>query len=386
MYDVKTFNAISKLGLEKFQQDPDYQINKSENPDAYIVRAVNLHQAKFPANLKVIGRAGVGFNNLPLTKLAHLGVVAYNTPGSNHNAVKELVIALLIATTRHLFQAIQYTSQHATGDISLDPKSDAEFHGTEIKGKKLGVIGVGHVGSAVANAAANLGMHVYAFDPYLTPDFAWKLLPNVKRVKTVDEAIKGMDYVTVHIPKNKANLHFIDADKVAELKPGAYLFNYSRLGIVDNHAVEKALDAHKIKFYATDFGDQSLAKYNGKNVYITPHIGGSTVEGEGNGAIMAAHKIMTYLNTGNVEGALNCPDLTVPFKAADRITILADPNSKILAKINTILHHPAEIHQAHDQLTAYVIVDVAKQPDPKQLQKLQALTGVRRVRVLHQKR
>lgn len=385
MYNVKTFNAISKWGLDKFKADPDYQINKSDNPDAYITRSVDLHHAKFPSNLKVIGRAGVGFNNLPLAKLAQHGIVAYNTPGSNHNAVKEIVIALLIATSRNLFQAICYTKKHVTGDVSLDPKSDAKLRGTEIKGKTLGVIGVGHVGSAVANAAANLGMKVYAFDPYLTSDFAWKLQPNVKRVKTVDEAIKGKDYVTVHIPKNKANIDFISADKVAELKSGAYLFNYSRLGIVDNKAVVKALDNHRIKFYATDFGDPVLEDHDGKDVIITPHIGGSTVEGEGNGALMAAQDIKTYLATGNVSGALNCPDLSVPLKDASRLTILCNPDSAVLATIKKDLGTFGKVYQAQNKFAGYTIADLTKSLPDKTKQALSGISGVRRIRLIHKK-
>lgn len=382
MFDVKTYNAISNWGLKLFKRDPNYQVNQSDNPDAYITRSVDLHHAKFPSNLKVIGRAGVGYNNLPLEKLAQHGIVAYNTPGSNHNAVKELVIALLIATSRHLFQAIEYTRKNVTGDVSLDPKSDAKLRGTEIKGKTLGVIGVGNVGSSVANAAANLGMKVYAYDPYLTSDAAWKLSPQVTRVKTVDQAIRGMDYVTVHIPKNKANSDFISADKIAELKQGAYLFNYSRLDIVDNHAVEKALDDHHLRFYATDFGDPSLAKYNGNQVIVTPHIGGSTVEGEGNGAYMAARDIKTFLNTGNVDRALNCPDLQLKFTTKSRLSILAKSDAKLLATLTDQLKGLGKLVSAKNQFADYLLVNLKSPLSSSALDKLKQIPGVRRVRLI----
>ncbi len=233
MYQIKTYNAIVQTGLDRFNDD--YQINQTDDADGYLIRSVDLHEHDFPETLKVIARCGAGFNNIPLDKATANGTAVFTTPGSNANAVKELMIAVLIAASRNLFAAADYAANNSGADISKRTERDkTKFNGQELLGQTLAVIGVGHVGSLVANAASNLGMKVVAYDPYLSSDAAWRISTDIKRAKTLDEALAVADYVTVHVPKNAETTGMIDADAFAAMKPGVKVFNFARGGIVDN--------------------------------------------------------------------------------------------------------------------------------------------------------
>lgn len=359
MYQIKTYNAIAQAGLDTFTTD--YALNQSDQPDAYLIRSVDLHQQTLPQSLKVIARAGAGVNNIPLDAATDNGTAVFNTPGSNANAVKELIIALLVIASRNLMAAANYSAEHTEADVSQRTEHDkTKFNGTELLGKTLAVIGLGHVGSLVANAALTLGMNVIGYDPYLSADAAWNISKQVQRAATLEMAVSHADYVTVHVPKSEDTLNLVGATELKAMPVGVQLFNYSRGGIVDNGAVLDAIQTGQVGHYYTDFGEPRLA--NQAAVTVTPHIGGSTIEAEVNGATQAARTIMTYLETGNVQYAINLPDLTVPFNAAYRFTVIHQnvPNmvSQITSKLADAGLNIATMANAAKHHTAYTIIDV----------------------------
>jgi len=386
MYQIKTYNAIAQAGLDTFTNN--YALNQSDQPDAYLIRSVDLHHQTFPKSLKVIARAGAGVNNIPLDVATANGTAVFNTPGSNANAVKELVIALLVIASRNLMAAADYSAEHTEADVSQRTEHDkTKFNGSELLGKTLAVVGLGHVGSLVANAALSLGMHVIGYDPYLSADAAWNISKQVQRAATLEMAVKNADYVTVHVPKNDDTLNLINATDLAAMPDGVQLFNYSRGGIVDNGAILEAIAAGHVAHYYTDFGEPRLA--NQAAVTVTPHIGGSTIEAEVNGATQAARTIMTYLETGNVQYAINLPDLNVPFNAAYRFTVIHQnvPNmvSQITSKLAEAGLNIATMANAAKQQTAYTIIDVDDLDHESSQQLIDALNkipAVYRVRLL----
>lgn len=389
MYQIKTYNAIAQAGLDQFT--PDYTLNQTDDADAYLIRSVNLHDQPLPKSLKVIARAGAGVNNVPIERATVNGTAVFNTPGSNANAVKELIVALLVISSRNLLAAASYSAKHTEADVSQRTEHDkTKFNGTELAGKTLAVIGLGHVGSLVANAALNLGMTVIGYDPYLSADAAWNISKQVQRAATLTAAVKNADYVTVHVPKNDDTVDLIGSAEIAAMPAGTTLFNYSRIGIVNNAAAVDALNQGQLQHYYTDFGEPQIA--NREDVTVTPHIGGSTIEAEVNGATQAARTIMTYLETGNVKAAINLPDLTVPFNAAYRFTVIHDnvPNmvSQITQKIAAANLNIATMANAAKQGTAYTIIDVDDldhQSSQQLIKTLTAIPAVARVRLLTHK-
>ena len=358
MYQIKTFNAIAQEGLAKFTNN--YEINKTDNADAYLIRSVDMHEHDFPSNLKVIARAGAGFNNIPIDKATENGIAVFTTPGSNANAVKEIVIAMLVAASRNLFAAAAYSAQNSGADISLRAEKDkTKFNGEELEGKTLAVIGVGHVGSLVANAASALGMKVIGYDPYLSADAAWQISTDINRAESFNDAIKDADFVTVHVPKNDETTGMIGTQAIANMKNDATLLNFARGGIVDNEAAVAALDAGKLHSFMTDFGDDVLLNRN--DVVITPHIGGSTEEAEVNGATKGATTIMSYLETGNVHDSVNLPNLSVPFNSPYRITIIHKNIPNMVGQIATALANEniniESMSNAARKEVAYTIID-----------------------------
>ncbi|MDH5106136.1 phosphoglycerate dehydrogenase [Lentilactobacillus diolivorans] len=386
MYQVKTYNAIAQAGLDQFTDQ--YQINQTDDADAYLIRSVNLHKETLPKTLKVIARAGAGFNNIPLDQAIENGTAVFNTPGSNANAVKELIVSLLVASSRNLFAAAAYAAQNSGADISLRTEHDkTKFKGTELTGRTLAVIGVGHVGSLVANAASALGMNVIGYDPYLSADAAWHISTTITRARTLAEAISNADYVTVHVPKNEETTGLIGKEQLAIMKDGVRLFNYSRGGIVDNQAVIKALDAHRVQTYMTDFGDNILL--NRDDIIVTPHIGGSTQEAEVNGATQGARTIMTYLETGNITNSVNLPNLQVPFQTPYRVTLIHKNIPNMVGQIATALANAGinieGMSNAARENVAYTIIDLENlknEEDNALIARLSKIDAVFRVRVL----
>lgn len=386
MYDVKTFNAIAQSGLDTFRND--FEINKTDDPDAYLIRSVNLLEADFPQSLKTIVRAGAGVNNIPLDRVTEKGIAVFNTPGSNANAVKELIVALMIATKRNLFEAHQYSDEHTEADVSQRTEKDkTKFNGTELAGKKIAVIGLGHVGSLVANAALGLGMKVIGYDPYLSANAAWRINNKVKRVDTIKKAVKSADFVTIHVPKNEETIGLISTPEINEMKDGVVLFNYSRVGIVDNKAAVKAIRNQKINHYCTDFGEPIIA--DNPKITITPHIGGSTLEAESNGAIQGANTVMDYLQNGDTTNCVNLPNMQVAFETAFRITVIHQNVPNMVGQISTQLANRQinieNMANAAKDKVAYTIVDVndLNQDDAEDLiHHLNSIPEVYRVRLI----
>ncbi|WP_125762912.1 phosphoglycerate dehydrogenase [Companilactobacillus hulinensis] len=386
MYQVKTFNAIAQSGLDAFTNN--FQINQGANPDAYLIRSVNMREAEFPESLKTIVRAGAGVNNVPVHRATEQGIAVFNTPGSNANAVKELVISLMISASRNIFAANQYSNTHVGADISKRTEADkTKFNGTELMGKNLAVIGLGHVGSLVAEAALELGMNVIGYDPHLSSNAAWNINNHVDRADNIKRAVKNADYVTVHVPKNDETDKLINRDVIEAMKDDVILFNYSRLGIVDNEvALEYVLD-HKIKYYVTDFGEPVIADQD--NVIITPHIGGSTLEAESNGATQAANTIMRYLETGDTVQSVNLPEMKVPFEAPYRFTIIHKNVPNMVGQITTDLAqleiNISSMANAARKNVAYSIIDVDNldiDNGNELLEKIRQIPDVYRVRLI----
>ncbi|GAA3606790.1 phosphoglycerate dehydrogenase [Secundilactobacillus similis] len=385
-YNVKTYNAIVQAGLDRFADQ--YTINQTDDADAYLIRSVDLHDHDFPKHLKVIARAGAGFNNIPLDKATANGTAVFTTPGSNANAVKELMIAMFIAASRNLFAAADYAAQNSGADISKRTERDkTKFNGQELLGKTLAVIGVGHVGSLVANAASNLGMKVIGYDPYLSADAAWRISTSIERAATLEEALKNADYVTVHVPKNEETTGMIGAEQFAAMKPGVTVFNFARGGIVNNTEMIKALDNHQAVGYYTDFGSDEIL--NRDDVVVTPHIGGSTGEAETNGAVQGAETIMTFLETGNVLNSVNLPNLQVPFVSPYRITIMHKNIPNMVGQIATVLANAniniESMSNAAKGDVAYTIIDVnhlQHEQDTDLRERLSKIDAVYRARLL----
>ena len=386
MYDVKTFNAIAQSGLDTFRND--FEINKTDDPDAYLIRSVNLLEADFPQSLKTIVRAGAGVNNIPLDRVTEKGIAVFNTPGSNANAVKELIVALMIATKRNLFAAHRYSDEHTEADVSQRTEKDkTKFNGTELAGKKIAVIGLGHVGSLVANAALGLGMKVIGYDPYLSANAAWRINNKVKRVDTIKKAVKNADFVTIHVPKNEETIGLISTPEINEMKDGVVLFNYSRIGIVNNKAAVKAIRNQKINHYCTDFGEPIIA--DNPQITITPHIGGSTLEAESNGAIQGANTVMDYLQNGDTTNCVNLPNMQVAFETVFRITVIHQNVPNMVGQISTQLAdrqiNIENMANAAKDKVAYTIVDVndLNQDDAEGLiHHLNSIPEVYRVRLI----
>lgn len=389
MYTVKTFNAIAQTGLDTFTED--FTINQTDEPDAYLIRSVNLLKADFPESLKTIVRAGAGVNNVPLGRATEQGIAVFNTPGSNANAVKELVISLMIATARNLFAAHDYSDEHTEADVSQRTEKDkTKFNGTELAGKRIAVIGLGNVGSMVANAALALGMKVVGYDPYLSANAAWRINNRVKRVDSIKKVVKGADFVTVHVPKNNETIGLLTTKEIAEMKDGVVLFNYSRIGIVDNQAVIKAIRSQKISHYCTDFGEPVIADQ--PKITITPHIGGSTIEAESNGAIQGANTVMDYLESGDTTNCVNLPNMQIPFETAYRVTVIHQNVPNMVGQISTQIAtrdiNIETMSNAAKEKVAYTIVDVDDLSEENQRALIAALEKIKevyRVRVIKHK-
>ncbi|USS92656.1 3-phosphoglycerate dehydrogenase family protein [Fructobacillus americanaquae] len=335
MMNIKTYNAISHTGLD-YLKDHGYEINGDQDPDGLLLRSQDLHKEQIPNSVKAVVRAGAGFNNIPVTDLSKRGIPVFNTPGGNANAVKELTVAALIMAARPIVGAINFSNQVRGGDVSLRTEANkGGYRGTELYEKTLGVIGLGNVGSKVANIALAFGMKVIGYDPGLNANTAWRVDRHITHAKSVDEVLQQSDFVTVHIPYTKENHHFIDATKLAEMKTNAALINFSRGGIVDDEAAVKALNADKLRMFITDFSSDVLFDHD--KVIITPHIGGSTVEAEDTSALMAAKQLDNYLTSGNIVNSVNYPDINEPFTTKYRLGVLHNNVPNMIGQITKVV-------------------------------------------------
>lgn len=387
-FDVKTYNVIAQEGIDVFPKD-SYTVNQTEKPDALLIRSQDMHKTAFGTNVLAIARAGAGFNNIPLVKCTDQGTVVFNTPGSNANAVKELVVALLILAARPIIPAIQWAKKMGGADVSLQTeKGKNHFDGTELQGKRIGVIGLGSVGSKVARAAYDLGMNVVGYDPYISVEHAWRLSNDIPRAESLDDVLNDSDYVTIHIPYTEQNRNLISARELAKMKDGAVLLNYSRGGIVNDHDVCEALDSGKLRLFMTDFSSPEVLNHD--KTVVTPHLGGTTEEAEVNGAKQAARTLRKYLETGNIVNSVNFPTVEMPFEAPLRLTLIHKNIPNMVGRITTILANREinidnMINRSRDKI-AYTVIDAAalSEEQVKELEKeLMTIPEVIRVRALH---
>lgn len=386
MYQVKLFNKISKVGLERLDPEKYTCSEDAEQYDAVLVRSAKLHDTQFPQSLKCIARAGAGVNNIPLERCAEEGIVVFNTPGANANAVKELVICGLMLASRDIVGGIEWTKSLAgTPDIGpAAEKGKSKFAGPEVGGKRLGVIGLGAIGVQVANAAVGLDMEVWGYDPYLSVDGALRLSRSVKHITDVNEIFANCDYITVHVPLTPDTKYLIDADAIGKMKDGVRIINIARGELVDEDAMAAALSCGKVARYVSDFAtDAMLAQ---KNAVIMPHLGASTPESEDNCAKMAAQEVREFLEMGTIRNSVNFPNLKVPYEGGHRLCLIHKNVPNMIAQItSTLSAQGMNIENMGNRSRgdyAYTIVDVNEAPNDSVLQAIRGVDGMIRVRAI----
>ena len=386
MYDIHYLNKISPKGTKYFTED--YRTaDHIETADGILVRSASMHDMDLPEKLLAVARAGAGVNNIPLEKCAEAGVVVFNTPGANANGVKEMAICGMLLGSRDVVGGIEWVqSIKEEGDIAKKvEKGKSQFAGNEIMDKKLGVIGLGAIGGPLANAAISLGMKVYGYDPYISIDAAWHLDSHIVPVKTLDEIYENCDIITVHVPLLDSTRKMINADAMEKMKTGVILLNFARDALVDDDALEAALEAGKVKRYITDFPNDRTAGMKG--VIAIPHLGASTEESEDNCAKMAVKQMMNYLENGNIINSVNYPncDMGVCSKAG-RITILHRniPNtlSKLTAAVASEGINISDLLNRSRGEYAYTMLDLDHSAPASVIEHLKAVDGVLRVRVI----
>lgn len=385
MKTILALNNISKSAEEKLKNDYVFTM-QSDAPDAIIVRSFAMHDYALPESVLAVARAGAGTNNIPVAEYAKKGVVVFNTPGANANAVKELVIASLIMSGRKIVDGIKWVETlKGKPDLSKTVESGKKaFVGKEIYEKTLGVIGLGAIGILVANAATELGMNVVGYDPYLSTANALRLEPTVKIVASIDELMSLSDFVTVHVPYNESTKHTINADNIAKMKNGGAVINLARGELVDTNAVLAALAEGKLSRYVTDFPSDELI--GAENVIVMPHIGASTPEAEVNCALMAADELKDFLENGNIRNSVNFPACSAPRTGASRITVIHKNEKSVISAITDIIGK-AEMNienfvsQSRGEF-AYAIIDTTEQMSDAVVKAISALPSVIKCRVI----
>ena len=334
VFSVRTYNNINQIGLKELGNQFQVDGDKADNPDSFIIRSQNLHGETFPENLKAIARAGAGTNNIPIDQATEQGIVVFNTPGANANAVKEAVIASLLLSARDYIAANTWVNKLTGDDIPKQVEAGKkQFAGSEIAGKTLGVIGLGAIGARIANDARRLGMNVLGYDPYVSIEAAWNISSHVKRVNDLKEIFANCDYITVHVPLTDDTRHTFDKNSFASMAKGTTIINFARAELVDNKALFDAIETGVVKHYVTDFGDKDLL--GKEHITVFPHVGGSTAEAELNCAIMAGKTIRRFMETGEIINSVNFPRVEQALVAPYRITLINKNVPNIVARIST---------------------------------------------------
>jgi D-3-phosphoglycerate dehydrogenase / 2-oxoglutarate reductase len=386
MFRIQTLNKISPLGLDLFPRGKYEFASDIPNPDAILVRSAEMNNAEIPASVQAIARAGAGYNNIPVAKCSEKGVVVFNTPGANANAVKELTIASMLISSRDIVNGINWISSVAgKSDIAeLVEKEKSKFTGPEIKGKVLGVVGLGAIGVMVANDAIALGMEVVGYDPYISVDAAWNLSSEVARADTLEGLLAKADYITLHIPQSETTKGLIDAEKLRMMKKEARIINLSRAGLVKDKDIIEALESGKINAYVTDFPTPDLS--NCKKVISIPHLGASTPEAEDNCAIMAVKQIMDYLEGGAIRNSVNFPRCKLDQRAPFRLLVINKNIPNMVGQITTILAgasiNIADLINHHRDEYAYNIIDTEQKISDSVLEQIRKVNGIIRVRTI----
>ena len=384
MYRIKTLNKISPAGLSVLDQTRYTISTDVENEDGILVRSADMHDYAFPDALRAVARAGAGTNNIPIDRCSENGIVVFNTPGANANAVKELVICAMLMGSRDIPGAIRWVREQAASGVDVSTvveKGKSAFIGPELYKKTLGIIGLGAIGSIVANTAISLGMDVYGYDPFLSVDTALRLDRHVHVVKDINDLYKRSDYITMHIHYTEKTAHMIDADAIAAMKRGVRVINLARGEIVDDEAMLTALDTGMVAAYITDFPNNRLL--TAPHVIAMPHLGASTPESEDNCAKMAVYEITEYLEKGTIRNSVNFPNLKVPYEGGYRICMIHKNIPNMIASITSAVRCNIEnMGNRSKGDYAYTIIDTAEAPTEANLDELRAIEGMISVRTI----
>ena len=383
--EILVINQIAPVGLKRLPAERYAVVKEAKDPEAILVRSQDLHKFEFGPSLRAVGRAGAGTNNIPVAALSRRGVPVFNAPGANANAVKELVLAGMLIAARNLGPALDFV--RSLGPDNLEKRVEdgkKQFAGFELPGHTLGVIGLGKVGSLVADSAIRLGMNVLGYDPHITVEAAWSLPSQVKRAVSIDEVLKSSHFVSLHVPLIDKTRHMIGAKNIEHMRAGAVLLNFSREAVVDDDAVRKALASGRLKWYVTDFPSPALIHAQG--VIALPHLGASTGEAEDNSAVMVVDQLREYLEHGNLQNAVNFPDAAMPREAPYRLAIA---NANVPDMLGSISHalgrRKINIHNMLNKSRgemAYTIVDADTPVPAEAVKELAGLNGVLAVRYL----
>lgn len=386
MYKYNCLNPIAGVGLDLFSQDYS-KVEGLEEADVALVRSASMHEMELPDNLLAVARAGAGVNNIPLDTCAEKGIVVFNTPGANANGVKELVLAGMLYASRDIVGGINWCLENQNDEAiaKTAEKQKKNFAGTEISGKKIGVIGLGAIGVLVANAAAHLGMEVYGYDPYISVNAAWSLSRNVKHISNVEDIYRECDFITIHVPLLDSTKKMVDAKAISLMKPTTIVLNFARDLLVDEEAMVEALAQGKVKKYVSDFPNPTTV--GAKGCIVTPHLGASTAESEDNCAIMAVRELRDYMENGNIVHSVNFPDCSMgACQTAGRIGILHKNVSGMISKYSTVFSDAginiSDMTNKGKGEYAYSLLDVDTKVTDDVISRLNSMEGVLRVRVV----
>ena len=385
MVKIQTLNNISPVGLDKLPREGYEVASEMTNPDAILVRSAKMHDMEIGDNLKAVGRAGAGVNNIPLDKMSDKGVVVFNAPGANANAVKELVISSMLLSSRNICQAWSYVNGLPLDNLKTaieDGKKN--YAGSELPGKTLGIVGLGAIGVQIANAATALGMKVIGFDPSITIKSAWKLSAEVEQALSVDELFSQSDFVSFHVPLVEGTKNLLNEERIALLPEGATILNFARDGIIDEDALIAALEAGKVKYYVTDFPIDD--KKDHERVIALPHLGASTAEAEDNCAIMVANQIKDYLENGNILNSVNFPEAKMPRAGKERLAITHKNIPNMVGQISTAVADAGAniidmLNKSRDDV-AYTLIDLESEISDTVIGNLKQIEGILTVRGL----
>ena len=389
-HQILVLNKIASLGTKRMPADTYEVSSEITKPDAILVRSAKMHDMEIPSTVQAIGRAGAGTNNIPIADMSKRGVVVFNTPGANANAVKELVLTGMLMAARNIGPAMKFVSGLEGDDATLSKVVEdgkKHFVGIEIPGRTLGILGLGAVGGMVADMALKLGMKVLGYDPEITVDAAWKLSSEVKRVMSVDDLFKHSDFITLHVPLIDATRHLVNADRIEMMKHGAVLINFAREGVIDEQAVLDGLDSKKLRAYVCDFPTARMKSH--PNVIALPHLGASTQEAEDNCAVMVVDQVREFLDNGNISNSVNFPAVHMPRESAYRLAIANANVPNMLGQISTAMADVGlNIHNMVNKSRgemAYTLLDVDSAISEAAVAKVRAIAGVLNVRVLPQR-
>lgn len=388
MYNIKTLNAISPVWQEILPQQEYVVSAEAAAPEAILVRSAAMHEMEIGKELLCVARAGAGVNNIPLEKMAEAGVVVFNTPGANANAVKELAVAAMLLASRRIPEAMCWCQGLKDGETSVEKqveKGKAQFVGPELAGKTLGVIGLGAIGVQVANTGYALGMNVLGYDPFISVEHAWKLSRAVRHSYSMEEILEKSDYISLHVPLMDSTKNMINDESIAKMKPNVALLNLSRNGLVDNEAVKRALSQGKMRVYVTDFPSADLIGVPG--VVLTPHLGASTPESEDNCVRMAAKQVKDYLENGSIVNSVNYPNCALTAPAGPRIALLHQNVPNVIGAVTQLVSGEGlnidNMVNKSKGAYAYTVLDLNKEPSEALVAALEALDTMYRVRRIH---